>query len=61
MTESAILGAIIRQRQPLRDELQRQVDEFHANGGVTQHFKPGETSGSDITDLGQAHKRRKDR
>lgn len=45
MKESMTLGAIVRQKQPQRDELQRQVDEFHARGGKTQQLKPGETSG----------------
>lgn len=60
MTESVVLGAVIRARQPERDQLQRDVDEFHAKGGETQHLKPGETSGF-TTELGAAHQRRKQR
>lgn len=56
MKESMTLGAIVRQKQPQRDELQRQVDEFHAKGGKTQHLKPGEVSG--ITMMAHHSRRR---
>lgn len=58
MKESMTLGAIVRQKQPQRDELQRQVDEFHAKGGKTQYLQPGESSGF-TTELGAAYQRRK--
>ena len=60
MKESPILGAVVRHRQKERDELQRQVDEFHAKGGKTQYLQPGESSGF-TTELGAAHQRRKKR
>jgi hypothetical protein len=44
MTESVVLGAIIKHRQKERDELQSHVDHFHACGGKTQYLKPGEAS-----------------
>lgn len=61
MKESMILSGAIRHKQKERDELQRAVDEFHARGGKTQHFEPGESSGSSLNDFAQAHQRRKKR
>lgn len=58
MNESPTLGAIVRQKQKQRDELQDDVDRFHAQGGKTQYLKPGESSGF-TTELGAAHQRRK--
>jgi len=48
MKESMILGTLVRLKQPQRDELQRQVDEFHAKGGKTQYLEPGDASGTTI-------------
>ena len=59
MKESMTLSGAIRHKQKERDELQRAVDEFHARGGETQYLEPGESSGSSLNDLAQAHQRRK--
>ncbi|QKW95622.1 hypothetical protein AXL3_61 [Stenotrophomonas phage vB_SmaS-AXL_3] len=58
MNESPVLGAVVRHKQKERDELQREVDEFHARGGKTQHLQPGESSGF-TTELGATYQRRK--
>lgn len=58
MNESPILGMIVRQKQKERDELQNDVDRFHAQGGQTQYLQPGESCGF-TTELGAAHERRK--
>lgn len=60
MSESPTLGAHVRHKQHERDELQRQVDEFHARGGQTQHLQFGESSGF-VSELQPRHKRRKSR
>lgn len=60
MNESPTLGAIVRQKQKQRDELQHDVDVFHEQGGKTQYLQPGESSGF-TTELGAAHQRRKKR
>lgn len=54
-----ILGSVIDGKQPLRDQLQRDVDAFLARGGKKQLFKPGE-SGVDHSKP-QAHRTRKQR
>lgn len=58
MKESVTLGALIRLKQLQRDELQRQVDEFHAKGGKTQYLEPGETSGTTM-DYHRSRRKRK--
>lgn len=50
MSESPTLGYLVRARRAERKALQRDVDEFHANGGKTQYLQPGEASDCEVVE-----------